>query len=163
MVPFDPCLPVLLPNTRIPRWGAKNEDSMSWRQNQQTWSIYRLVWNNVDYCEDTINVNTAKTLRVKNQKNACSINVQHATSIYWCGRWDRLLCGEILSDLRYLFFQVVLSPMILDCFRLLTLNANLISKRKILSDPYVSLKPATLWNSCRKDYCYISSVFKIYI
>lgn len=121
MVPFDPCLPVLLPNTRIPRWGAKNEDSMSWRQNQQTWSIYRLVWNNVDYCEDTINVNTAKTLRVKNQKNACSINVQHATSIYWCGIWDRLLCGEILMwDMRLftLWWDIVrlTLPLLPGCF-----------------------------------------------
>lgn len=87
MIPFDPCLPVVLPYTRFPRWDAKKEDSMSWRQNQQTSSIYRLFGNNVDYCEDTINVKTAKTLRVKNQKDACPVNVKHATSIYWCGLW----------------------------------------------------------------------------
>lgn len=84
MIPFDPCLPYRLRDLHAE---TQKEDSMSWRQNQQTSCIYRLVGNNVDYCEDTISVKTAQILRMKNQKNACSINVEHAISIYWCGLW----------------------------------------------------------------------------
>lgn len=111
----------------------KKEDSMSWRQNQQTSCIYRLVGNNVDYCEDTISVKTAQILRMKNQKNACSINVEHAISIFidvvYGSMMHCLLGGELLSNL---LFQLVMSPVILYCNILPILNAILIPKRNTI-------------------------------
>lgn len=133
MIPFDPCLPYRLRDLHAETQKKRipcHEDKISRLHAFTDWLEIMLI---IVKIQSVSKLHKYYVWRIKRMHVPLTLSMLSAfIDVVYGSMMHCLLGGELLSNWRYLLFQLVMSPVILYCNILPILNAILIPKRNTI-------------------------------